>query len=202
MAVTPAGSQQVSTKQDPLLVSMAEAPSVTRRWKSRAGLGSGSWALTSLGCPEGRQAPPASKPLTWDQQPLVSTALEAGSSFPAPEPLMSPAHRYLSLRSQLRCRLLRDPFLGSSRWEMPSWMTITLGHALSWTSPEDRERNTSPLCPPCPVHGRARGARAVGPRTGGRSAGPGWGDDRGASCPSAPGEAQTLLIFNLLSFCY
>lgn len=66
-------------------MSVAEAPSVTRRWKSRAGLGSGSWALTSLGCPEGRQAPPASKPLTWDQQPLVSTAPKAGSSFPAPD---------------------------------------------------------------------------------------------------------------------
>ena len=35
----------------------AEAPSVTRRWKSRAGLGSTSWALTSLGSPEGWPGP-------------------------------------------------------------------------------------------------------------------------------------------------
>ena len=95
-------------------MSAAEAPSVTRRWKSSVELGSASWALTSLGCPEGRLAPPASEPLTRDHQPLVSTAPIAGSSFPAPEPLMSPAHRYLPLRSQLGCRLLRDPFLGSS----------------------------------------------------------------------------------------
>lgn len=74
-------------------------PSVTRRWKSRAGLGSVSWA-TSLGCPEGCLAPPTSEPLTGDHQPLVSTAPVSGSSFPASEPLMSPAHRYLSLRSQ------------------------------------------------------------------------------------------------------
>ena len=101
VAVTPTWSQQMSTKQDPLLVrgSAAEAPSVTRRWKSRAGLGSVSWA-TSLGCPEGCLAPPTSEPLTGDHQPLVSTAPVSGSSFPASEPLMSPAHRYLSLRSQ------------------------------------------------------------------------------------------------------
>ena len=117
VAVTPAESQQVSTKQDPLLVrgSAAEAPSVTRRWKLRVELGSTSWALTSLGCPESCPAPPASEPLTWDHQSLVSTASVAGSSFPAPEPLMSPAHRYLPLRSQLGCRLLRDPFPVSSR---------------------------------------------------------------------------------------
>ena len=175
MAVTPAESQQVSTKQDPLLVrgSAAEAPSVTRRWKLRVELGSTSWALTSLGCPESCPAPPASEPLTRDHQSLVSTASVAGSSFPAPEPLMSPAHRYLPLRSQLGCRLLRDPFPVSSRCETPSWVTITLSHALLWTSPEDRERNDSPLCPPCPVHGKAWGVRAEGPRMGGCGGGPG-----------------------------
>ena len=91
VAVTPAESQQVSTKQDPLLVrgSAAEAPSVTRRWKLRVELGSTSWALTSLGCPESCPAPPASEPLTRDHQTLVITASVAGSSFPAPEPLLS-----------------------------------------------------------------------------------------------------------------
>ena len=127
------------------------------------GLGSASWALTSLGCPEGRLAPPASEPLTWDHQPLVSTAPVAGSSFPAPEPLMSRAHRYLSLRSQLRRRLLRDPFPGSSRLGTLSWglLTITLGH----DKPRGQEGGTpSPLCPPCPEQGRAQEARAEGIR--------------------------------------
>lgn len=121
----------------------AEAPSVTRRWKSRAGLGSVPWALTCLGYPESRPAPPASEPLTQDHQPLVSTAPVAGSSFPAPEPLMSPAHRYLSLRSQLGCRLLRDPLPG------PLKVGFVLGteSPSPWvmTSPGDRKGAPSPL---------------------------------------------------------
>ena len=125
---------------------------------------------------------------------------------------MSLAHRYLSLRSQLGCHLLRDPFLGPSRLEAPSWVTITLGHALLWTSPEDRERSVSPLYPLCPVRGRARAAGAEGLRMGGRSAGPGWGDTRGASCRSPQAGFRLfffnpfffffLLIFNLWSFCH
>lgn len=99
--------------------------------------------------------------------PLVTASPLTGSLLPAPEPLVFPAHLYLFLRSQLRCPLLRDPFL-VSRLGMLTWafLTITLGHTLSWTSSGVRD---VPTVSPTPDIQQAQGTPAEGQRM------EGWG---------------------------
>ena len=74
-----------------------------------------------------------------------------------------PGSSLLVPQVSVRCRLLRDPFPGSSRLGTLSWglLTITLGHE----KPRGQKGGTpSPLCPPCPEQGRAQEAGAEGIR--------------------------------------